>query len=199
MKEINYDNYFWQAEGIRLRAVKPEDMDNKLDNYLDTQGRRFLNYEVELPRSREALSKSFDIFYDFAPGTGRLMFTIETLEGEGVGSLNLCGIDYRNGKFGIGIEVDVRHRGKGYGTQAMRILLRYAFFELRLNKYVTCVFDGNLGSATMMEKLGCKKEGVHRQVIYTDGRYFDEIFYGLTKAEFIEAEKDHLKISADAI
>lgn len=189
MKEINYNNYFWQEDGIRLRAMKAEDSEHEYYNRFDTEGRRFLNYEVELPLSKEALKKSCEVFYDFAPGTGRYMFTIETLEGIAAGSLNLCGVDKKNGKFSVGIQVNVDQRGKGYGTKAMRILLRYAFFELRLNKFNTCVFDGNIGSATMMEKLGCKQEGIHRQMIYTNGKYFDEIFYGLTKEDFIEVEK----------
>lgn len=189
MKEINYNNYFWQEDGIRLRAMRMEDAEDQYYNRFDTGGRRFLNYEVELPLGKEALKKSLEAFCDFAPGTGRYMFIIETLEGISVGSLNLCGIDEKNGKFSIGIEVNIDNRGKGYGTKAMRILLRYAFFELRLNKFNTCVYEGNIGSATMMEKLGCEKEGIHRQMIYTDGKYFDEIFYGLTKEAFIEAEK----------
>ena len=189
MKEINYNNYFWQEDGIRLRAMRMEDAEDQYYNRFDTGGRRFLNYEVELPLGKEALKKSLEAFCDFAPDTGRYMFTIETLEGISVGSLNLCGIDEKNGKFSIGIEVNIDNRGKGYGTKAMRILLRYAFFELRLNKFNTCVYDGNIGSATIMEKLGCEKEGIHRQMIYTDGKYFDEIFYRLTKEAFIEAEK----------
>jgi RimJ/RimL family protein N-acetyltransferase len=190
MKDINYDNYFWQEDGIRLRAMKVEDAENQYYNRFDTVGRRFLNYEVELPLGKEALKKSFEGFCDFDPGTCLYMFIIETLEGIAVGSLNLCGVDHKNGKFGIGIEVNIDHRGNGYGTKAMRILLKYGFFELGLNKFNTCVFEGNIACATMMEKLGCKHEGIHRQIVYTNGKYWDEIFFGLTKDEFIENEKN---------
>ncbi|MFK7697763.1 GNAT family N-acetyltransferase [Paenibacillus sp. HJGM_3] len=63
------------------------------------------------------------------------MFTIESLDGENVGGINLNSIDERNGTFSIGIRIDRDHRGKGYGTRAVHILLRFAFFERRLNKF----------------------------------------------------------------
>lgn len=73
---------------------------------------------------------------------------------ECAGGINLNSIDERNGTFSIGIQVDRDHRGKGYGTSAVRILLRYAFFERRLNKFNTYVLEGNEASAAMMRKLG---------------------------------------------
>lgn len=55
------------------------------------------------------------------------MFTIVNMDGENVGGVNLNSIDERNGTFSIGIQIDRDHRGKGYGTRAVRILLNYAF------------------------------------------------------------------------
>ncbi|MOA27956.1 putative ribosomal N-acetyltransferase YdaF [compost metagenome] len=66
----------------------------------------------------------------------------------------------------------------------MRILLRYAYFERRLNKFNVSVLEGNDASAMMMQKLGCVQEGVRRQIVYSNGRYHDEILYGMTKEEF---------------
>jgi RimJ/RimL family protein N-acetyltransferase len=78
------------------------------------------------------------------------------------------------------------YRGKGYGTAAVKILLKYAFFERRLHKFNDIVLEGNTASASMLKKLGCSQEGVRRQVIYTNGQYLDEILFGLTKDEFFE-------------
>ena len=106
------------------------------------------------------------------------MFTIETLDGQAVGALNLSSIDERNGTFHVGMQIDVGQRSKGYGTAAMRILLGYAFFERRLNKFNCFILEGNVACATMLKKLGCVQEGVRRQMIYTNGRYMDEILFG---------------------
>lgn len=190
MKEINYKNYFWQNGLVRLRSIEEDDWEGHYYNRFDTKGRRLVNCEVELPPTKKEADEFVEKFINFKPGTGRLMFTIENHDGENVGALNLNSIDERNGTFSIGMQIDRDHRSKGYGTAAMEILLRYAFYERRLNKYYGHVLEGNIASATMMKKLGCVEEGVRRQMIYTNGRYHDEILFGLTKDEFTERERN---------
>ena len=189
MRTINYSTYFWQDDVIRLRAMEPNDWENFYLNRFDTPARRILNYEVELPPTVEEAQSLTEKFGNFKEGTGRLMFVAETLDGENVAALNLNSIDMKNGTFSIGMQVDRENRGKGYGTRAMRIVLRYAFMELRLNKFNVSVMQGNIGSYTMMKKLGCVEEGVRRQVVYTEGQYWDETMFGLTREEFLETEK----------
>ncbi|MDH6427073.1 MULTISPECIES: GNAT family protein [unclassified Paenibacillus] len=82
--------------------------------------------------------------------------------------------------------MDRDHRGKGYGTRAINILLKYAFLELRLNKFNECALEGNEPSTAMLRKVGCVQEGVRRKVIYTNGQYLDLLLFGLTKDEFME-------------
>ena len=48
MRDINYDNYFWQNELVRLRAMEESDWEDHYYNRFDTPARRVLNYEVEL-------------------------------------------------------------------------------------------------------------------------------------------------------
>jgi RimJ/RimL family protein N-acetyltransferase len=190
MKEVNYANYFWQDEEIRLRAIQLEDWEGHYHNRFDTSARRLLECAVELPPTIAEAKKFAETFSDFSTGNGRIMFTIENLIGENIGGINLNSIDERNGTFSIGIQIDQDHRGKGYGTRATRILLRYAFYERRLNKFNDYVLEGNEASTTMMRNLGCVQEGVRRKVIYTNGQYHDLILFGLTKDEFIEKEKE---------
>ncbi len=189
MKDINYENYFWQNELVRLRSIEERDWEVHHYNRFDTQGRRLVNLEVELPPTRAEADEFVEKFINFKPGTGRLMFTIENHDGENVGALNLNAINEKNGTFSIGMMIDRDHRGKGYGTAAMEILLGYAFYERRLNKYYGHVIEGNIGSIAMLKKLGCVQEGVRRQMIYTDGKYHDEILFGLTKDDFMERER----------
>lgn len=99
------------------------------------------------------------------------MFAIDTLDGEHLGALNMNSIDERNGTFSIGIQIGKDHRGQGYGTRAIKILLIYTFW--------------NEDSIYMMLKLGCVQEGIRRQVVYTNGKYQDLILFGLTKDEFL--------------
>ncbi|MTI94441.1 MAG: GNAT family N-acetyltransferase [Firmicutes bacterium] len=190
MNQINYDTYFWQDDLVRLRAMRPEDWEESFADYFDSAARRLLQCEIELPPSEKKAQTDFEQFANFGSYESRLMFSIERrTDGKFVGALNLNSIDERNGTFSIGMQISGQYRGQGYGTAAMRILLRYAFFERRLNKYNGYVLEGNIASATMLQKLGCKQEGVRRQIHYTDGRYQDGILYGLTKEDFIENEQ----------
>jgi len=189
MKPISYDNYYWQNELVRLRAGTFEDWEDAYVNMFDSKARFLLQEEMELPPVAEVVQENVREFAGFNEKTGRLMFTIETLDGIAVGGLNLNGIDERNGTFGIGIQVGIEYRGKGYGTASMRILLKYAFLERRLNKFNVWCVEGNVPAIAMMKKLGCTQEGVRRQIIYSDGRYLDGILFGLTKDEFIENER----------
>ena len=185
MREINYQKYFWQSNLVRLRGVQENDWESHYINRFDTPARLLLNYEVELPPTIKEAHQANDTFLDFDLSRGRIMFTIETLDGVNIGGINLNSIDERNGTFSIGMQIDGIERGKGYGTSAMRIVLRYAFLERRLNKYYGSVLEGNIASASVLKKIGCKEEGVRRQMVYSNGNYHDEIMFGLTKDEFL--------------
>ncbi len=185
MTSICYDNYFWQNGLVRLRAMLPEDWEERYYNRFDSKARQFLNAEIELPPTKKEEKENTEKYSNFNPGTGRIMFVIETLDGIPVGSINLNSIDERNGTFSIGLLIYMNFRGKGYGTCAMKILLGYAFFERRLNKFNGACSEENTASIAMQKKLGCVQEGIRRQQDYSKGRYWDEVLFGLTKDEYI--------------
>lgn len=93
MKKIIYSKYFWQNELVRLRAVEENDWESHYYNRFDTPARRLLNYEVELPPTILEANEMIECFSNFNSGTGRLMFTIVTLDGENIGGLNLNSMD----------------------------------------------------------------------------------------------------------
>jgi RimJ/RimL family protein N-acetyltransferase len=189
MKPISYDNYYWQNELVRLRATTPEDWEAAYPSMYDSEARFLLQEEMELPPVMSLRQEENKQWENFNQASGRIMFTIETLDGKVVGALNLNTINERHGTFSIGIQILTGERGKGYGTAAMRILLKYAFLERRLHKFNSGWIEGNEASEKMHKKLGCIQEGQFRQMTYHEGRYYDWIRVGLTKDEFIENER----------
>jgi RimJ/RimL family protein N-acetyltransferase len=188
VKPISYDNYYWQNELVRLRAWTAGDWEASYSSLFDSPARFLLQEEVELPPVMVPWQEKNMNWANFNAETGRLMFAIETLAGEVVGGLDLNSINERQGTFGIGIQVHTGERGKGYGTAAMRILLRFAFLERRLNKFNSGCVEGNAASAAMHKKLGCIQEGIRRQMYFHEGRHFDWWLFGLTRDEFVETE-----------
>ena len=184
MIQIDTSKYFWQTEKIRIRKTTVDDWENFYSNYFDSEARFFLDSEIELPRDSENAKNFWSQYIEKASDKNRFAFTIETHEGDYVGGASLGGVDERNGTFGLGMIIDRNLRGRGYGTAAMRILLDYAFNERRLHKYNSFVIEGNIASETMLKKIGCVHEGVVRETIFHQGRYWNEVHYGITAEEF---------------
>ena len=74
--------------------------------------------------------------------------------------------------------------GKGYATEAWRLLLNYAFRSLGLRKITACLVEGNLGSQKTLEKLGFKQEGRLRKQWLLDGEWRDVLKYGILVDEY---------------
>ena len=185
MFNIDYSNYYWQNDKVRIRPIKLEDWKEHYLNVFDSEAEFLLDSEIKLPFDEKISEEHWKNWYgEGFDKNGRIRLTIETLDGKNVGSYNLAGIDERNGTFGLGMRINREYRGQGYGTSAMKILLDYAFNERRLNKYQSFVIEGNIASETMLIKLGCIKEGVIRGTTFHKGKFWNEIHYGLFAEEF---------------
>jgi UDP-4-amino-4,6-dideoxy-N-acetyl-beta-L-altrosamine N-acetyltransferase len=98
-----------------------------------------------------------------------------------------CGLYYiswvhRHAEFGIYIGDD-SYRGGGYGSDALRVLIKYGFDDLNLNRIWCEVYDNN-DALKMYEHIGFVREGVFRQSYYNEGRYWDAHILALLKEEF---------------
>jgi len=118
-----------------------------------------------------------------------LFFLIRTLEEDlTIGLIGLDGIQWVHGDAWVGIGLGEReYWGKGYGTDAMRILLRYAFEELNLHRLSLSVFEYNSRAIRSYEKVGFVIEGRARQFLNRDRRRYDMIFMGILRDEWKES------------
>jgi RimJ/RimL family protein N-acetyltransferase len=185
MREIIYNDYFWQNDLVRLKAWSADDWEWDYYNNFDTSAMRTGDCEVPFPPT-VLQSKTFsEKISNLSNINGRTYFAIETLEGVIVGRINFNSDDERHGTFEIATLIDKDYRSKGYATAAMKILLKYGFMEKRLNKYCASILEGNIGSISMHKKLGCQLEGTCKENIYTNGTYYDELLFGLTKKDYV--------------
>ena len=79
---------------------------------------------------------------------------------------------------------DVGARGKGHGTEAVELLLRFAFHDLNLQRVYLHVFAGNDAARRLYENVGFVKEGVLRRSAHIDGQYVDVVMMGLLRDEW---------------
>lgn len=89
----------------------------------------------------------------------------------------------RNAWLGIGIG-DRSCWGKGYGSEAMRLLLHYGFEELHLDRVTLNVFEYNTRGVHVYEKLGFKMEGRYPKWLLREGKRWDLIYMGITRSEW---------------
>lgn len=85
MMELDRSGYYWQGDRIRLRPMHREDAALWLEEDADSDAVRFLHYGMDVPKSTRAAEEFADRFADFNGREERIMFSIETLDGELVG------------------------------------------------------------------------------------------------------------------
>ena len=107
-----------------------------------------------------------------------------------VGAIDTHTCDPRNGTFQYGVTIRREHARKGYASEAIRLVLRYFFHELRYQKVNVEIYGFNEASVKLHRELGFREEGRLRRMVYTGGAYHDSIMLGMTREEFEEAERE---------
>jgi len=77
--------------------------------------------------------------------------------------------------------------GKGYATQAKALIVAFAFEEMNLERLNSSVLDGNEASARHLLRNGYQVEGRQRQARYKQGKWHDEVLYGLRRDDWLSA------------
>ncbi|MFX0027941.1 MAG: GNAT family N-acetyltransferase [Candidatus Hermodarchaeota archaeon] len=80
--------------------------------------------------------------------------------------------------------------GKGFATEAAKLVLEYGFNELNFNKINATVFTPNVSSVKVVEKNGFKHELTLKKEIYIDGKYIDALKYSILKREWLSLQGD---------
>jgi len=113
-------------------------------------------------------------------------FMIRPLESqEPIGFLGLFELYWNHGDALVAIALgDRQYWGNGYGTDAMKTLLRYVFTELNLRRVTLIVFDYNPRAIRSYEKCGFIREGTVRSVIQREGRRWDWHYMGILREEW---------------
>ena len=179
-------NNSWQGNLVRLWAIEPADADALFEWNQDTEMTRSL-YRVPFPQSREANMRWVQETSTRGPQNDNYFWVIESLVGEMVGTLSTHSCEPRNGSFKYGLAIMEAHKRKGYASDAIRLLLRYYFDELRYQKVVAEVYGFNETSISFHESFGFVLEGRLRRMLYTGGVYHDILMFGMTSEEFSTA------------
>ena len=182
-----------EGELVRLRAVEPEDAENAFRWMNDHEVARNLmaRYPFSLESEREWV-KGAGKPLDF----GNARFAVETKDGVHIGHCGLHGASAENRRAELGIMIgDKEYWGRGFGTDTMLTLLRFAFEQMNLHKVALGVFEFNERGLAMYAKLGFVEEGRFRDNLFQDGRYWDLVRMSILRREY-EAAHDAIGTAA---
>jgi RimJ/RimL family protein N-acetyltransferase len=120
-----------------------------------------------------------------------IFFMIQTIDDARViGNINLEGFDRSNTNAFVGISIgEPKDWGKGYGTESMRLILKYGFDIMNLHRITLNVFEYNERAIRSYEKVGFKHEGIQRKWINRNEKRWDLIWMGILRSDWINSKK----------
>ncbi|PKO13249.1 MAG: GNAT family N-acetyltransferase [Chloroflexi bacterium HGW-Chloroflexi-10] len=182
-------NHILKGEKVQLVAVEADrDARNFVGWRKNSEYLRLMDAGVAKAFSVEKMKKWLE---EDELSDENAFFMIRTLEDERlIGEIGLSDFkgNYVNAFVGISIG-EPNDWGKGYGSDAMRIILRYAFTILNLHHVSLTVFDYNPRAIRSYEKVGFQYEGVQRQFLNRDGKRWNMHRMGILQREWFDLDK----------
>lgn len=168
----------YEGKRVRLRGFRPEEAEVCAKWLNDLETMRLAGGGAQRPRTVEECWTWLN-----KPGQNR--FAVETLDGRLIGMCVLKDADEQSRHCMLGWLIGEKDaRGQGYGSDMIRVLLKYAFEERGMARVALDTFGYNEGAIRLYERLGFVREGVLRENVYAMGRYWDGYFYSMLRGEY---------------
>lgn len=177
----------WQGRLVQLTGLTKDDA-RPLSSWRNDAGfLRLLDAAAARPQSEEQLAKWID---DENKNERSYQFAIRRLDDDVLlGQVGLESILWSHGVAWLSIEIGERANwGKGYGREALALVLGFAFRELNLHRVQLTVFSYNEHAIRLYESLGFRREGTYREFLARDGQRHDMYLYGLLRGEWEEIQ-----------
>ena len=175
------------GKSVLLRAMEPEDMEMLRETTNDPDTEHMVG-GWSFPVSKNEQMKWYE---RVSSDKNNLRFIIETIETkEAIGMVNIVDIDWKNSSAFHGIKLSNKApKGKGYGTDAVMALMRYAFEELQLVRLNGSWVEYNEPSIKLYAKCGWIIEGTKEKAKFTDGKYYNVHFGGILAELYYETKE----------
>jgi RimJ/RimL family protein N-acetyltransferase len=181
----------FEGEKVRFAAFDADKDPEEFSKWThDPEYMRMLEAEPARPLSPFHIKKKFeemekDAHNDFYYFVIRSKDDDRTL---GFAHIRWIEWNHGNGHFNMGIG-PAQERRKGFGGEALQMMMRYAFEELNLYRLTIQTMEYNTVAQSFLEKHGWTCEVRRREAIYRDGRYWDALTYGILAEEWGKANK----------
>lgn len=168
------------GKDLKLRPLEEQDLETKVKWINDPDVHKYLHYRLPLD-----IEKTKNWFRRIANDFSRYDYVIEKQDYGPIGLTGLLGIDrfHESAEFYITLG-EKQYWNKGFGQQALSILVDWAFRHLNLYKIWGTTRTTNLASISMIKKVGFKIEGTLKQEKKVGDKRVDVVRVGLLRDEF---------------
>jgi RimJ/RimL family protein N-acetyltransferase len=190
---LDIKTQLFEAQDIRFGPIDHEahpEIESKWTH--DAEFMRLMELKPVRPLSPAMVKKQYEsIEKQMEEDKNMFYFTIRSSADDRlIGKAVVEWIDWTNGngfiRLGIG---SAEERRKGYGSQALKMLLRYAFGELNLFRVTAVVPAYNEGALRLFQKFGFVEEVRRRKALNRDGEFWDIVSFGLLNSEWRDQAK----------
>jgi len=172
-----------KGQKINLRTLMPKDAQSIYENVNNRDVSRYTArisypYKLEDAQGFIKVSRKKDI--------NQIVFGIENpITKNIIGIIDLTSINFHNSKGAIlGYWLGKKYWGQGIMTEVVKLVLNYAFKNLKLIRVQATVMEPNKASMKVLEKCGFQHEGILRKKVCKRKRWLDIFIYGILKEEF---------------
>ncbi len=118
-------------------------------------------------------------------GSKHIRLGVFLLDGTVIGDVALQDIEWKNRSCTIGLGISkIKNRCKGYGTEAVKLILEYGFNNIGLERISASTLEQNKATQRVLEKLDFTLEGIERKAVYFAGKKWDRLNYAILREEF---------------
>jgi RimJ/RimL family protein N-acetyltransferase len=185
---MNISTSLFEGKLIRLGSLDHEKDPSVESTWThDPSFMRMMYAEAMRPLSSFQIKKKYEALEkELVEDNGLFHFQIRTVIDDrlvGFGELHQISWPTRIGQVRLGIGSSDNRR-KGYGGEALSLMLRYAFAEINLFRLTAIIAEYNHPAQAMFEKAGFHEEVRRRKALARDGRRWDAVHYGLLASEW---------------
>jgi ribosomal-protein-alanine N-acetyltransferase len=164
-----------EGKSVRLKLCDKEDIDFFVNfwNNLEWYGK----YEPIMEQMTKAEAEK-----RFADTSKKAYFMIQKKDGTNIGLMVHFGQSY--GAVTIGYAIEPSEHGKGYGTEALQLMVDYLFLAKDIHRVQANTDPENKASQRILEKVGFEKEGISRKSNFVRGEWRDEYHYAIVREEW---------------
>lgn len=182
MTETISETRFLKGNSITLRRLEKNDIEKFKEIESNMENRLLMNDGIPFPPTDADHDKFIN---GISADKDDYMFAVELIDEKiFIGTIAVYLINWKNSTCHVGISMASDYQGKGFGTEAMSVMLDYIFNYININKIKLSVFSFNKRAILSYEKCGFKHEGVLKEEIFRFGHNHDVFLMAILREDW---------------